>query len=77
MAGRARWWALEKELSGHTAAVRCCGGLTSTSRDKTVRVWEVNTGYECTRGGHAGGARRPCDIVRVEPRRHPARLHVV
>ena len=48
-AGRAGW-ALEKELSGHTAAGRCCAwsrdGLASTSRDKTVRVWDVNTGHE-------------------------------
>jgi WD40 repeat protein len=57
MAGNAAW-ALELELSGHTADVHGCGWspngtcLAIASNDRTVRVWHVNTGEVAKLEGH-------------------------
>jgi WD40 repeat protein len=60
MAGTAAW-ALEKELSGHTAGVFGCAWspdgskIVSGSGDKTVRVWDIGGGCEVAGlEGHTG-----------------------
>jgi WD40 repeat protein len=61
MAGTAAW-ALEKELRGHTRGVTGCAWspdgskLASSSRDKTVRVWDVGDAREVSKlEGHTDG----------------------